>query len=139
MWTLYKLNFTATSSYHVLIFGFQNENNRGYLLDDASVIDTGVPGFELLTNYDFENSSVSPTGWTQSCTSTCSGFSGSVITFGNCFSGNCFEDKCRASSGIDFLEQTFLTIIGHTYSVSFRLLLDGSGTTTANAFFVDIF
>lgn len=47
-------------------------------------------------------------------------------------------DNCRAIAGIDFLEQTFSAMIGQTYTISFMLILTGSGTATDNGFFVDI-
>ena len=138
--TLYTLNFTANNTSHTLNFGFQNENNREYYLDSVSVQAVSAPGIELLTNGDFENSSALATGWSQSCTYSCGASPpGNVTNSGSCASGNCFIDGCEASSGIDFLSQTFLTTIGQVYTISFQLFLGGGGTTSANAFFVDIF
>lgn len=122
------------------MFGFQNENNRKYYLDTVSIVDSSAPSIQLLKNPGFENSTTIATDWVQWCTSTCGGFSGNV-TFGtNCYlsTGNCFVDNCYATSGIDFLGQSFPTIAGHRYSISFWLILGGGGTTAANKFYADI-
>ncbi len=120
------------------MFGFQNENNRHYYLDDVSVVDINIPTIELLQNPKFENSTSVPTGWTQWCTNMCSGHPGIVTTDVDCYSGNCFKDNCYASSGIDFITQAFPATIGSVYTISFMLRLGGSGTTTTNAFYADI-
>lgn len=139
-WTQYHFNYTATNSSHTISFGFQSENNREYYFDQSSIVATNDTSTELLSNPNFENSTVSLTGWTQACTNSCGGYHGVISTSGSCFSGNCYFDQCRASLlGIDFLEQTFSTVIGQIYTISFRLLLAGSGTAADNAFFVDIF
>lgn len=121
------------------MFGFQNENNRKYILDTLSVVDNSAPAVELLMNPSFENSTTA-TGWTQWCSSTCGSTFGVVVSGANCYlsTGNCFSDNCYASLGIDFLGQSFPTTVGHTYKISFRLILDGSGTTSANRFYADI-
>lgn len=138
IWTSYKINYTATNTLHTLSFGFQNENNREYYLDEVSVIDVNNPGVELLSNGNFENSTSNLTNWNQLCTSFCGGFPGILSTV-NCHSGNCFRDQCRQSAGIDFLQQSFPTSIGQTYTISFMLILSGSGTTTNNRFYFDIY
>ena len=43
-----------------------------YYLDSVSVIDNSAPLIQLLTNPSFENSTITITGWIQSCESTCS-------------------------------------------------------------------
>ena len=138
IWTHYQINYTATNTFHTLSFGFQNENNREYYLDQVSVINVNNLGVELLSNGNFENSTSNVTDWNQLCTSFCGGFPGALSTV-NCFSGNCFRDQCRASAGIDFLQQSFSTVIGQTYTISFMLILSGSGTTTSNRFYVDVY
>ncbi|CAF1484915.1 unnamed protein product [Rotaria sordida] len=122
------------------MFGFQNENNREYYLDAVSVVDNSAPTIELLKNPSFENSTTTATNWVQWCTSTCSGHPGVITSGTKCYlsTGNCFMDNCYALTGIDFLGQSFPTIIGHTYTVSFWLVLGGSGTTLDNRFYADI-
>ena len=138
-WTQYTFNYTATRQSTMIMFGFQNENNREYYLDDVSVVDNGSPSIELLQNPGFENSTTSVTDWLQWCLTSCGSGSSGTVTFGsNCFSGNCFVDNCYASAGIDFLAQTFNTTFGQTYTISFRLKLGGAGTTTGNRFYADI-
>lgn len=132
-WTTFRFNVTSNSSSIKIVFGFQNENNRLYRLDDVSLVD--------VLNPSFENSSLIPFGWTQTCSSTCSGSSGSIVSGSQCYSagGKCFEDGCLASTGIEFLSQTISTTIGNLYSISFRLILGGAGITTNNRFYLDLF
>jgi hypothetical protein len=43
-------------------------------------------------------------------------------SFSQCLSGNCFESFCSAGrSALIFLSQTFATINGNSYSISFML------------------
>ena len=141
VWTQYRLNVTASQTSMTLSFGFQTENNRLYYFDEVSLIDWVNSSVELLINPSFENSSSIPFGWTQSCSSTCSGMFGFVVSGMQCrlASGNCFRDQCYASSGIEFLTQTIATTIGNTYSISFYVITGGSGIATANRFLVDFF
>ena len=90
----------------------------------------GVP----LTNPSFESSPSNATGWVVWCSSTCSGYVGSISSTG-CYSGRCFKSQCYASSGIEFIGQSFSAIVGMRYSISFRLNLGGSGNTAANRLF----
>ncbi|CAF0979971.1 unnamed protein product [Rotaria sp. Silwood1] len=140
-WTQYQFNYTATTTSAIIMFGFQNENNRQYYLDTVSVVDNNAITVQLLKNPGFENSTTTATGWVQWCTNMCSGHSGVINSGTGCYlstTGNCFMDNCYASTGIDFLGQSFPTTIGYTYKISFWLILGGSGTTTANRFYADI-
>ncbi|CAF3537037.1 unnamed protein product [Rotaria sp. Silwood1] len=141
-WTQYQFTYTAATTLAVLLFGFQNENNRKYYLDTASVVDNSASTTQLLKNPGFESSTTTLTDWVQYCTSTCGSGStpGTISTGSNCYlsTGSCYVDNCYASAGIDFLSQTFTATVGHTYTVSFRLVLGGSGTTTANRFYADV-
>ncbi|CAF5153335.1 unnamed protein product, partial [Rotaria sp. Silwood1] len=87
-----------------------------------------------------ENYSTTPTGWIQYCTSTCGGSPGKIVSTIDCYlsTGNCFQDSCIASSGIDFLVQTFAASVGSKYTVSFWLDLGGSGTTSSNRFYFEL-
>lgn len=137
-WALYQFNYTATSIRPAIIFGFQNENNREYYLDDVSVTASNASGVQLLTNPSFENSTSSATGWAVWCSSTCSGYVGTISPT-SCWTSRCFKSQCYASSGIEFIGQSFSAIVGMRYSVSFRLNLGGSGNTAANRFVFDIY
>ena len=74
------------------------------------------------------------------CSSTWSGYVGTIETGGNCFggTGSCFKDKCYDSSAIEFFGLSFAVTVGFRYTISFRLILGGSGTTAANRFLFDI-
>ena len=139
-WSQYQFNYTATSSEHFVIFAFQNENNRQYYLDDVSVTDVNSPGVQLLNNPSFENSNTSIPGWTVWCSFTCSGFAAIIEVGANCYlaTGRCLRSKCYASSGIEFVGQSFPATAGGIYSISFRLNLGGSGVSAAQRFFFDI-
>ncbi|CAF5132144.1 unnamed protein product [Rotaria sp. Silwood1] len=123
----------------IIMFGFQNENNREYYLDTVSVVDNSASTIQLLNNPNFENSTTTATSWVQWCTSTCSSVSGQITSGTNCYlpTGNCFMDGCDAP-GIDFLGQSFSTLIGHNYTVSFWLKLSNGGFPNANRFYADI-
>jgi hypothetical protein len=138
IWTQYQLNFTTTNPSHTISFGFRNENNRQYYFDHVSLVATNDTTTELLINPNFDNSTTNLTGWNPVCTSSCGGYPGVISSSVNCFNASCYMDNCRAISGIDFLEQTFSAIIGQTYTISFMLILTGSGTAADNGFFVDI-
>lgn len=137
-WNTYRFNYTATSIRPTIIFGFQNENNREYYLDDVSVTPINATGVQLLTNPSFESSPSNATGWVVWFSSTCSGYTAS-ISLTSCSTGRCFKSKCYASSGIEFLGQSFSAIVGMKYSISFQLNLGGSGNSAANRFVFDIY
>lgn len=99
-----------------------------------------TPGVQLLNNPSFENSTTSIPGWSIWCSSTCSGYVAAIEMGSNCYlgTGNCLKNKCYASTGIEFVGQSFPAAVGNTYSISFRLNQDGSGVSTAQRFFFDI-
>ena len=138
--TQYRFNYTAVTTQPIIIFGFQNENNREYELDTVSVVNNNASSIQLLRNPSFENSTLTLTGWVLWCSSTCSGYTGTIISGTDCLysTGNCFKSKCYASTGIEFLGQSFSALIGNKYTISFWLNLGGSGTTAANKFYFDI-
>jgi hypothetical protein len=89
-------------------------------LDDISVVDTASPSVQLLENPSFENSSTTLIDWTVWCGNTCSGGTqGTIVTGGNCLSGNCYRSQCTGTNGVDSLVQIFPAVVGHTYTVSF--------------------
>jgi hypothetical protein len=126
------------------MFGFMCDNNRkhAWFLDDVSIVDSTVTSIQLLQNPSFSNSTTALTGWTQYCTSTCpNGNAGKVVTGSNCSSTNCYVDHCygTGTNVIDFLSQTFSAIIGHVYTISFKIIDYGSGTTTSTKAYVDFY
>jgi hypothetical protein len=126
------------------MFGFTGDGSgkRYWFLDDVSVVDIIAPSIELLENPSFDNSTTALTGWTQYCTSTCSGGSingGQVVSGTNCSTNNCYMDHCYGGGIIDFLSQTFTTTIGHVYTISFWIIDFGSGANGATKAYVDIY
>lgn len=118
------------------MFGFVGEPARYFYLDDVSVVDSSVPSIQLLGNPSFEASSTL-VNWTVWCLSSCSTSSGTRVSGSNCYSssGNCFEANCVF--GIGFLGQSFGTIIGHSYQISFKLIAK-LGLLSVNKFYVDV-
>jgi hypothetical protein len=138
-WTQYTYSYTVATMTPILMFGFQTEPIRIYYLDDVSVVDVSTPTIELLDNPSFENSSTTLTGWTLWCAASCGTSSTGQVTSGSdCYSssGNCFEGRCY-SSGIIFLGQSFPATIGHTYTISYRLI-GVWGLIAADEFYVDV-
>ena len=123
-WTLYTYNYMATHSLPTLSFAVHGGGaSETVYLDDVSVTDKIAPSIQLLNNPSFENSTSTVTGWVMWCTSSCqtSGDGGTIINTG-CHTGsgnNCYTNHCK--NGYDFLGQTFSTIVGHNYTISFWL------------------
>jgi hypothetical protein len=110
------------------MFGFVGDGACGRLwfLDDVSIVDVNASSVELLQNPSFDNSTTALTDWIQYCTSTCTpppagAFPGQVTTGSNCTSTNCYMDHC-CGGAIDFLSQSFSTIIGHFHKISFWIV-----------------
>ena len=127
-WTQYSFNYTAGNPSPTLWFGFEGGSISFNVLDTVSVVDLTVPSMEILQNPGFENSSISPVGWVQWCQNSCSGGSQpGQVTSSNCRNVSgvlCYKDRC--DNGFDFLGQTFSTIIGRTYRISFWLYQSGA-------------
>ncbi|CAF3504399.1 unnamed protein product [Adineta steineri] len=128
-WTQYIYNYTATTTFPILIFGVDASAEIYIMIDDVSVVDITGTSVELLKNSDFEYSSTTLTGWSVWCKSTCNSGDGGTIYTSNCrLSSNCYKSQCRSS--IDYLVQSFSTIIGRIYTISFwfqRLRSSSSG------------
>ncbi len=136
-WTTYSYNYTAITALTTLLFGFESEAARLFHLDDVSVVNVNQPNVQLLANPSFENSSSTPNGWRVWCLSTCSSSSTQISSNSNCYasSGRCFQANC--AFGIGFVGQSFPTMIGDTYTISFRLIARW-GLLTTNKFDVDV-
>ena len=136
-WTQYKFNFTATSTTQTIFFGFDVSGSDRYYLDTISVTNVNTPGTEILTNPSFESSSSSLVGWSSSCTSGCS--TTAAVTSGTrCYlsTGNCLIAQC--TTGVETISQTFASVPGNKYSVSFRLIITVVGGSSGNRFYLDI-
>ena len=140
-WTDYSYTFTASKTEHFLIFGFEAEFNRSWLMDNTSLIENVPPFSEILQNPDFELSNTSLPGWHQWCASYCHwGTSGQVISGSDCDvdSGNCFRSSCLGP-GTDFIGQAFAANPGSNYTVSVALAVTGSGGYYNTMFYADIY
>lgn len=137
-WASYSYNYTATQITPILLFGFKTDSTHAYYLDDVSVVDSNASSIELLTNPSFENSTISATDWITSCETTCTS---QIISGSQCFgsSGNCFMAYCNAnSSSISFLSQSFMAIIGNTYTISYMLKQGGNSSISSVSFYLDV-
>ncbi|CAF3434079.1 unnamed protein product [Rotaria socialis] len=139
-WTQYSTSFTATLSRYALVFGFQANVNRSWILDDISLIKNSAPAIEILLNPNFENSSASIIDWVLWCSSYCHfGTSGELLTGAACYLGigNCFTSACLGPD-VEFLGQYFSASIGSSYTLTFRLSLTGASDVSSTMFYVDI-
>lgn len=123
-YTLYSHTFTATGSSATLTFTMSGDaggpQNDTYLLDSVSVNHTNT-NTNVLINGGFETGDF--TGWTQYCnTDSNCGTNNPGVHYGHlitssCYSGGyCYTDGC---SHYDYLVQSFPTVIGDDYLVSF--------------------
>jgi hypothetical protein len=121
------------------MFGFVGDGAAGryWYIDSVSVVDVTTPTIQLLQNPGFDNSTTALTDWTQYCTSTCGSDAGEVVTSG-CVSGNCYMDHCHGGGEIDFLSQSFVTTIGHIYTISFWIIDSGTGPDGTTVAYVDL-
>lgn len=127
-YTLYTYGFIANDSSSTLTFAIKGEEaaqQKYWLLDDVSVNYTNT-STNVLVNGGFEAGTFS--GWTQYCaTSTNCGSATRYgqLTTGVCNSGTyCYVDKCETN---DYLVQSFSTVTGGYYVISFYLKLYASG------------
>ncbi len=99
-----------------------------WLLDSVSVNHTNA-STNVLINGGFETGSL--TGWTQYCATNANcgaGDYGQITTGTACYSGAyCYMDKCFPSSQFDYLIQSFTTVNGDYYIISFYLMNVGGG------------
>jgi hypothetical protein len=129
-YTLSTYPFTANSSLATLTFAITGDSGPGlhyWLLDSVAVNHTNVDT-DVLINGGFDTGNF--TGWTQYCaTNAVCGGSGTnygQLTASPCNSGSyCYMDKC--SNGYDFLTQSFATVSGDYYLISFYLRIYAQG------------
>ena len=140
-WTQYSHNFTTLTTRPLLVFGFETESARDFILDDVSVVQVGAPSIELLRNPSFENSTTTLNGWSLWCSASCSGTGANITSGSNCHgsSGKCFLDNC-AGSGISFLGQSFFAIINQSYTLTYWLrgAGGGGGNGYQNHLYIDV-
>lgn len=101
------------------------EDSYYFGLDNITVSDNAAPSTQLLLNGGFETGSTSswvycnPNSATYAGVVRCTSYSSGGKTY-SAYSGSCFYLD-GAVTYADYLSQTFATIIGHTYTVSFWL------------------
>ncbi len=112
-----------------LSFGFSSGPSAGdtTYLDGVSVVDVNNPSVELLQNPSFETSTITWTDWNAWTTTACAGGTGSIVTSGcHTSSGsNCLLESCH--NGLEYKGQTFSTIVGDIYVISFWLQQNQGG------------
>ncbi len=131
-YTLYTYDFTANSSSATLTFAFNGDPGGGdhyWLLDSVSVNCTNTRT-NVLINGGFETGNF--TDWTQYCATDANCGTGNYgqITTTACYSGTyCYVDKCNQHPGTpyDYLIQSFTTVIGDHYTLSFYFRVYSSG------------
>jgi len=111
--------------------------DQGFVaIDDVSVRNNAVPSVELIVNGGFETGSVS--SWSYCNPGALQG--GMVVTNANYYSyygytydahsGNYFYQD-GAYGAADYLSQTFSTVIGDTYTISYWVDNEGSGSSSS--------
>jgi hypothetical protein len=127
-YTLYTYGFTANVSSATLSFA-PNGDHGGpghfyWLLDQVSVNHTNA-STNVLINGGFETGDF--TGWTQFCNTAgncVAGYYGHIST-NSCYTGTyCFYDSCQ---NYDYLTQSFATVIGDYYLISYYLRCGATG------------
>ncbi|CAF3051278.1 unnamed protein product [Rotaria sp. Silwood2] len=132
----YTYTYVAIATTTRITFAIQ-EDNGFVALDDISVQDTAAPSVEILLNGGFEMNSLAywlycnPGGATQAGMVTQNSdyypyYSYTYIAH----SGNCFYLD-GAVGAADYLSQTFSTVIAHTYTISYWLDNEGSGSSSS--------
>ena len=123
--TCYAYTWIGTGSSVTLSFFFRNDVG-GWLLDDVSVYHGSI---QMIVDGGFESGSIS--AWTYS--GTCDFWIGEAHSgIGLAHSGNWFYyDQCAGTG--DTINQTFPTVVGDAYVISFWLTSDSccSGTQIA--------
>ena len=131
----YSYTYVAIATQTRLTF-VMREDNGYYALDDVSVRSTSAPSVELLSNGDFESGSFSP--WIH-CNPAGSSSPGIIHSTSPAFHyggytyaahGGNFYYLDGAVSYADYLSQLFPTVVGQTYTVSFWLYNQGTGSSS---------
>ncbi len=129
-YTLYTYGFTANSSSATLTFVMSGDPGSGqnyWLLDSVALNHTNA-STNVLINGGFDMGNL--TGWTQFCATNpnCGAGDYGQLKTGVCYAGTyCYMDKCNPSSRFDYLIQSFTTVNGDYYIISFYLMNVGGG------------
>jgi archaellum component FlaG (FlaF/FlaG flagellin family) len=133
-WTSYQYNITATSNIATIRFRLQAGTQKEFYVDNVHIVSVNNPSVSLIVNGDFEQASA--VGWNlYGCSPSCS-TPGSIVSSGSCHSGSrCYliDTSCGSSQ---ILQQSFYTIAGQQYRVSFDLVglpIGGASGSPLNA------
>ncbi|CAF0739805.1 unnamed protein product [Rotaria sordida] len=137
-YTQYTYTYTAISNRTRIAFAFR-EDEGCFALDAVSVRRLTAPTIELIGNNDFETGTLS--SWTY-CNPNSASSAGEVIPNSDNF--QCMTSTYQAKSGsyfyydgavgnCDYLIQTFSTIVGQTYTISYWLYNRGNTAYPSSA------
>jgi len=136
----YVYTYTALSNVTRIEFSIRRETLY-FALDSISVVDYLAPTTQLIVNGGFEYGNL--TSWEycnqNNVTSTGgvkSNYTYSGYTYGPQAGTYYYVGGSNVSA--DYLSQTFSTQTGHTYNVSFWILIPAGGNSTSAAFFLGV-
>ncbi|CAF3999453.1 unnamed protein product, partial [Rotaria sp. Silwood1] len=122
----YTYAYTAIANVTRITFALRNDWHF-FGLDNISIWNNAAPNTQLIVNGDFETNKVTP--WIY-CNPFNANFSGEIAT-GNVYDQDNYKYMPKSGSDFyfdgavgnpDYLSQTFVTIIGNIYTISFWLL-----------------
>lgn len=131
----YSYTYTAIATSTRLAFALR-EDDGYFALDDISVRSVTAPSVELLTNGGFETGSYSP--WLY-CNPSGASDSGTLKRTSNNFNYGAYTYAAHGGSyyyldgavgSADYISQIFSTTIGQTYTISFWMYNQGSGSNS---------
>ncbi|CAF3365914.1 unnamed protein product [Rotaria socialis] len=129
-YTCYSYGFTANDSSSTVTFiltGDSGPAQHYWLIDDVAVNDT-TNNTNVLTNGNFDQGTFN--GWAQFCATNANcgnGFYGQ-LTSSPCRSAPyCYMDKCNNGRYYDYLLQSFDTVTGNYYVLSFYIRAYANG------------
>lgn len=137
-WIPYSYSYTATTTTPIVFFDFEANLAHVFILDQVSIKDMNVPSYELLSNPSFENSTINPTDWDEPCNPTCTR---EIVSGSQCSgaSGNCLKVVCPNGNPSNFfLSQSFQTIVGKTYTISFMFNHQANPTNGRNSLYLNV-
>ncbi|CAF4049426.1 unnamed protein product [Rotaria magnacalcarata] len=129
-YTRYSYPFTASDSSSTVTFILTGDSGPGmhyWLIDDVSVNDTAT-NTNILVNGNFDLGSF--IGWTQFCATNTNCGTGNYgrLTSSPCRSAAyCYMDKCNSGGYYDYLLQSFGTVTGNYYILSFYIRAYANG------------
>ncbi|CAM4969780.1 unnamed protein product [Rotaria socialis] len=137
-WTRFSFTYVATLSVTTLRFTSATAiSGKFWAVDNVTVSASSSSSVNLIDNSAFESGP--SVGWNvHSCGSSCVS---SIMNSGDCLGGSgwCYENSCADTANLQFLEQSFDTVVGVTYNINYWLLRGGSGVATGIQMYVNMF